>query len=185
VTAPGVVDAIAEIFARRGSVSYLGEQVTMAEHMLQAAALAEGEGAAPEQVVAALLHDLGHFTRRSGERLLAEGSDNQHEEAGARFLAPFFPAAVVEPIRWHVAAKRYLVATDSDYAARLTDASLYTLELQGGPMTEAEVVGFKTLPHLEACLRVRRWDDAAKVPGCPVPGFEHYRALLESLVRGA
>jgi gamma-butyrobetaine dioxygenase len=89
---------------------------------------------------------------------------------------------VVEPIRWHVAAKRYLVATDSDYAAQLTEASLYTLELQGGPMTEAEVAAFKTLEHLEACLRVRRWDDAAKLAGRAVPGFDHYRALLGSLL---
>lgn len=177
-----IVDFIEGIFLRRGAESYLGEAVSMAQHMLQAAACAERDGAPAAMVAAALLHDLGHYTNEMPDDVLMEGTNNYHEEAGANFLARFFPAEVVEPIRQHVATKRYLCAVDPAYFQRLSDASVYTLELQGGPMSEAEVAAFRANPYLEACVRVRHWDDEGKDPERAHPPFSHYRPLLASLV---
>ena len=107
-----IVPFLAEIIERRGAESYLGEAVTMAEHMLQGAMLAEAEGAPDELVAAALLHDIGHYTSAFGAYAPDDTVDRRHSEAGAAILAPFFPAVVTECVRLHVAAKRYLAATD-------------------------------------------------------------------------
>jgi phosphonate degradation associated HDIG domain protein len=179
-----IVPFIETIFARRGAEAYLGEPVTIAEHMLQSAQLAEQEGAGDVLVAAALLHDIGHFTGEFGDDYIEQGVDNRHEDAGAAVLAPFFPPEVVEPVRLHVATKRYLCATDPAYFAKLSDASVKTLALQGGPMSADEVRAFEANPYRDIAIRVRLWDEAAKVPGLPTPGFAHYRPLLERLARG-
>jgi [1-hydroxy-2-(trimethylamino)ethyl]phosphonate dioxygenase len=134
LTRDNVVGFIADIFERRGAESYLGEEVTMSEHMLQGALLAEREGAEEELVAAALLHDIGHYTNEFGEDYIEQGIDNRHDEAGARVLEPFFPPVVTACVRLHVAAKRYLCATDPGYFGKLSPASVATLKLQGGPM---------------------------------------------------
>ena len=177
-----IVDFLADIFNRRGAESYLGEDVTMSEHMLQGAWLAEQAGASEEHVAGGLLHDIGHYTNEFPEGALAQGTDTLHEEAGARVLDAFFPTSVTDCIHWHVAAKRYLCATDPDYLARLSPASVHTLNLQGGPMDAAEVATFATHPNLEAILQVRIWDDQGKVKGLPTPGFDHYAPLLQRVV---
>jgi len=177
-----IVAVLGDIFARRGAESYLGEAVTMSEHMLQCAALAEAEGAAEALVAAALLHDIGHYTSEFPDDALARGIDNRHDEAGAAVLAPFFPEGVTACVRHHVAAKRYLCATDPDYLGRLSPASVHTLALQGGPMSDAEVAAFRRTPHLDAILRVRLWDEAGKAPGAPTPDFAHYAPLLQRVV---
>jgi putative nucleotidyltransferase with HDIG domain len=120
ITSKNVVDLIEDIFLRRGAESYLGEKVTMAQHMLQTAQCAEKAGADSAQIVAALLHDIGHYKNEIPESSLAKGVNNFHEEAGANFLEEYFPASVVEPIRQHVAAKRYLCAVKADYFERLS-----------------------------------------------------------------
>ncbi len=151
----GIVALIADIFDRRGADSYLGEQVTMSAHMLQAAALAEAEAAPPALVAAALLHDIGHYTNEFPEDALERGIDNEHETAGARVLAPWFDADVTDPVRLHVAAKRYLCAVDPGYFARLSPASVHTLGLQGGPMAPAEIAAFDMLrQHRETLDRI-------------------------------
>lgn len=184
------VDAIAELFASAGAADYLGEPVTVATHLLQAGALAEAAGAAPALVAAALLHDVGHLRgadaradgiELSGRELMA-GTDNNHGERGAQWLAQWFPASVSEPVRLHVAAKRYLCAAEPAYFGRLSEASVYTLSVQGGPMSDAEAREFEREPHAAAAIAVRRWDDQAKDPSAAVPGFPHYRALLSGLL---
>jgi phosphonate degradation associated HDIG domain protein len=177
-----IVAFIADIFARRGADSYLGEAVTMSEHMLQAALLAERAQADDALIAAALLHDIGHYTSEFPPEAQDEGIDNRHDQAGAAVLAPYFAERVVDCVRYHVAAKRYLCATDPDYFGRLSAASVLTLKLQGGPMSAAEVAEFRQLPHLEDILRVRVWDDEAKVPGRRTPPFAHYAPLLQRLV---
>ena len=177
-----IVDTIRDVFRRRGANSYLGERVTMSEHMLQCALLAERDSADDQLVAAALLHDIGHYTGEFPETALGDGIDNRHEEAGARVLAPYFPARVVDCVRWHVAAKRYLCAVEPGYFDSLSDASKHTLNLQGGPMTPSEVRRFASRPNLDAILKVRRFDEQAKVPGMKTPTFDHYADLLESLV---
>ena len=181
LTADNIVDFLEDLFARRGAESYLGEQVSMAAHMLQSAMNAENAGAEPALIAAALLHDVGHYTNEIPETAIAQGQNNYHEGAGARFLAQFFPAEVIEPIRQHVDSKRYLCAVDADYFDCLSPASVHTLNLQGGPMNEEEVREFEKNPHLQACTQLRRWDDAGKDPSLEYPDFQHFRPLLESL----
>lgn len=177
-----IVPFIGDIFARRGAESYLGERVTMSQHMLQAACLAEQEGSDDALVAAALLHDIGHYTNEFPDDALAQGIDNHHDSAGAAVLAPFFPSLVVDAVREHVAAKRYLCATDPEYHARLSPASVHTLELQGGPMSQEEVAAFRGHPNLDAIIRVRLWDEAAKDPDAATPPFNHYAPLLQRVV---
>lgn len=177
-----IVDQIEDIIDRRGAEAYLGEAVTQAEHMLQAAWLAEQEGAGDALVAAALLHDIGHFVGEFGDDYIERGVDNRHEDAGAAILEPWFPPEVVEPVRLHVATKRYLCATDPTYRDRLSAASLRTLALQGGPMSPEEVAAFEANPWRDLAVRVRLWDEAAKVEGLPTPGFAHFRPLLERLL---
>jgi phosphonate degradation associated HDIG domain protein len=182
-TPEAVVDRIAALFAGEGGAEYLGEPVTQAGHMLQAAALAERDGAAPSLVAAALLHDVGHFTGAVHGRELMAGHDNRHSHQGADWLAAWFGPEVTEPVRLHVAAKRYLCAVEPDYFGKLSEASVYTLSVQGGPMSAQEVAEFEAGPHAEDAVRLRRWDEAAKEPDAGDPGFEHYRGLLAGLVR--
>ena len=180
--ASNIVEFIGDIFVRRGAESYLGEQVTMSQHMLQAAHLAETAGASETVITAALLHDIGHYTNEFPDDALAQGTDNLHEEAGARVLAPFFPSAVTDCILHHVAAKRYLCATDPGYIGRLSPASVHTLNLQGGPMDADEVANFACEPNLEAIVQVRIWDDQGKDPAVTTPDFNHYAPMISRVV---
>ena len=178
-----IVNYIEDIFDRRGAESYLGEDVTMSQHMLQAAQCAEKSGADDSLIVAALLHDIGHYKNEIPETALAKGKNNYHEEAGANFLEDYFPISVVEPIRQHVAAKRYLCAVQSDYLERLSAASIHTLNLQGGPMNKEEVKEFEKNDYLEQCVKLRYWDEDAKDPERVHRAFSYYRPLVESLVK--
>ena len=183
IDASNIVDYIADIFIRRGAESYLGEKVSMAQHMLQAAQQAERSQAGPDLIVAALLHDIGHYSNEIPDSALMKGTNNYHEEAGANFLSEYFPLSVTEPVRQHVAAKRYLCATDPEYHSRLSQASVNTLRLQGGPMNADEVAEFEKSPHLDDCIRLRIWDDEGKDPDQAHPDFSHYRELVQSLVK--
>ena len=184
------VGRLADLFTSAGAADYLGEPVTVAQHLLQAGALAKQAGAPPALVAAALLHDVGHLRggdpladeqELSGRELMA-GSDNDHGERGAAWLARWFPPAVTGPVRLHIAAKRYLCASEPGYLGLLSPASVYTLSVQGGPMTAAEVAAFAADPRAADAVAVRRWDDAAKDPAADVPGFASYRLLLEGLL---
>ncbi len=183
INSHNIVNHIEDIFNRRGAESYLGEDVTMVQHMLQAAQCAEQSGADGSLIVAALLHDIGHYQNEIPETALAKGKNNFHEEAGANFLEDYFPLSVVEPIRQHVAAKRYLCAVKSDYFERLSQASIHTLNLQGGPMNKEEVKEFEKNDYLEECINLRYWDEDAKDLERDCPSFSSYRALIESLVK--
>lgn len=183
MTAADPVRVIADLFAVEGAGEYLGEAVTQAQHMLQAAALAEGAGAAPELVAAALLHDVGHFRGTVSGHQLMSGTDNRHGDQGADWLAQWFGPGVTEPVRLHVAAKRYLCAVEPGYFGGLSAASVHTLRIQGGPMTRAQSAEFEASPWCQAALRLRRWDDAAKDPEAIVPAFGYYQRPLRQLVR--
>jgi phosphonate degradation associated HDIG domain protein len=177
------VDVIGELFAGEGAQDYLGEPVSVAVHMRQAGALAQAAGAPAEQVAAALLHDVGHICGGtvSGRELMA-GSDNRHGEAGAAWLAQWFGPEVTEPVRLHVAAKRYLCTAEPGYFGKLSTASVYTLSVQGGPMSAAEAAAFEALAQAAAAVAVRRWDDEAKDPDADTPGFGHFQPLLSRLL---
>jgi gamma-butyrobetaine dioxygenase len=177
------IAAIAGLFASEGAAEYLGEPVSQAMHMLQAAVLAEREEAGDALVAAALLHDVGHFQGTLTGHDLMQGTDSRHSDTGAAWLARCFGPEVTEPVRLHVAAKRYLCATEPAYAAGLSPASVYTLGVQGGPMQGGELAAFEAGPYAQAAIRVRRWDDAAKDPAAQVPAFDHFAPALRALVR--
>ncbi|MGV9563787.1 2-trimethylaminoethylphosphonate dioxygenase [Streptomyces sp. NPDC003480] len=179
------LEPLAELFAGAGSAEYLGEPVTMAQHMLQAGARAAVAGAPPHLVAAALLHDVGHVEDDvvTGRDLMA-GNDNRHSHSGADALGRWFGPEVTEPVRLHVAAKRYLCAVEPDYYDRLSEASKYTLEVQGGVMTPAQAAEFAALAGAADAVAVRRWDDEAKDPDAVTPPFEHFLPLLTALLRG-
>lgn len=172
-----VVDVIADVFDSAGAAQYLGEAVTVAAHLLQAGALAEASGAADPLVAAALLHDVGHLMTDEGD----EFGDIRHGSRGAAWLSAWFGPAVTEPVRLHVAAKRYLCAVEPSYFAKLSDVSVRTLAAQGGPMSAAEASSFERLPHAADAVAVRRWDDQAKDPSALPPAFAHFRPLLTAL----
>jgi predicted HD phosphohydrolase len=178
-----IVDLIADIFERRGAESYLGEAVTVAEHMLQTAAIAQAEGAPDALVVAALLHDIGHFTSEFGEYSPQDTVDKQHDAAGAKVLEGFFPIAVTECVRLHVAAKRYLCATDQTYYGKLSEPSQHSLSLQGGPMSETEIAQFRGLEFHREAVRLRLWDDGGKVVGVGTSTFDNFRPLLRRVIQ--
>ncbi|MFC4943542.1 HD domain-containing protein [Pseudonocardia sp. GCM10023141] len=185
MTSTAIVDELEGLFSSQGAQEYLGEEVSIATHMLQAADCARAAGAAPALVVAALLHDVGHFTGlRTGAELMS-GTDNHHDEQAAAYLAQWFGPEVVEPVRLHVAAKRYLCAVEPEYFAQLSPASVYTLSLQGGPMSPAEVATFAAHPHAADAVLVRRCDDGGKDSERETPTFAQFRAtitgVLESL----
>jgi gamma-butyrobetaine dioxygenase len=176
-----IVEEIFEAFDKRGTGAYFGEEVTQSEHALQAAHLAESAGAPEALIAAALLHDVGHLIHGLHERIADEGVDARHEEVGGAWLAERFAPDVTEPVRLHVAAKRYLSATDSAYAALLSPASQQSLALQGGPFSAEECAEFERNRYFAEACRLRRWDDEAKIPGLDVPDLEHYRLLLETV----
>ena len=180
--ATAVVAEILRVFRERGDRHY-GEQVTERQHALQCALFARERGESPALVAACLLHDYGHLVHDLGEDIAARGVDARHEEAGANRLSRWFPPEVVEPVRLHVAAKRYLCWKEPDYLAGLSAASRQSLQLQGGPMTPEEALEWEQNPHLEAALRLRRYDDQGKVTDLATPDMESYRPLLEALVR--
>lgn len=176
---------IEKLFRERGDSAYLGERVSQLEHALQAAHAAEQGGAAPPLIAAALLHDVGHLLHALGEHAADRGIDDRHEELGHRWLARHFPTEVSEPVRLHVAAKRYLCAAEPDYCDRLSPASQQSLRMQGGPFSPDEAEAFCASPHAEAAVALRRWDDEAKVPGLLTPPLEHYLPILQRICREA
>jgi phosphonate degradation associated HDIG domain protein len=177
-----IVNEIMDLIAKRGAAAYHGEAVSQEEHALQAAELAEREGSQNSLVVAALLHDIGHLLDGQNEDLAELGVDGRHEEAACAWLERHFPPEVTEPIRLHVAAKRYLCAVESKYQAGLSPASRMSLELQGGPMTSEEVADFEGNEFFQEAVRLRYWDDAAKILGLAVPGAVYYRKRIEAEV---
>ncbi len=175
------LDQLLAPFHRAGQQHY-GEDVTQYAHGAQCAVMAQAAGAAPALVAAALLHDIGQLLDDAGAAAEHAGIDARHEDRGADLLARWFGPEVTEPVRLHVAAKRYLCAVDPAYQAGLSAASMLSLGLQGGPMDAEEQARFGAHPHAADALALRRWDDAAKDPQCTVPPLERWRPLLTSLL---
>ena len=173
---------IAALFARRGREMYAGEPVTQTEHALQTALLAEQSGADAALITAAFLHDVGHLLHDLDEDCAEDGIDDKHEALGAEWLARRFPSQVVEPVRLHVAAKRYLCAVDGEYLARLSDASRLSLRLQGGPFTSAQARKFEEHLSFAAAIKLRRWDEQAKIPTLPTPPLDRYLDVARSVL---
>ncbi|MDT9000014.1 phosphohydrolase [Paucibacter sp. APW11] len=181
-----LIGKIEALFLRRGGLAYCvhglehREPVTALQHALQCAQLAEWAHADISLVAAALLHDLGQLIDAAPEQAL---QDDEHERRALTLLATGFGAEVLEPIRLHVQAKRYLVSTEAGYEQALSPASRHSLTLQGGRMNAEERLLFLAQPHASAALQLRRWDDLAKHPGKRTPPLAYYMSLLDELLR--
>lgn len=173
-----VVAEVVRLFAERGREAYLGEAVSQTEHALQTAWAAEQAGAEAALIVAALLHDVGHLLHDLPEDAALGGLDDCHEERGRLWLEGRFGPEVSEPVRLHVAAKRYLCVAEPGYFGRLSAASVLSLDLQGGPMTTEETEAFRCGPFAAAAVALRRWDESAKVIGLGTPPLEHFLPYL-------
>jgi phosphonate degradation associated HDIG domain protein len=175
------IDEIVALFETRGTARYGGEAINQREHALQCAALAERAGETDDTVTAALLHDLGHLLQEANG--VADSSpterDDLHQFVALPFLRGVFSSAVLEPIRLHVDAKRYLCAVDSTYWATLSDASKRSLVLQGGVYSESEAAAFIAQPFAPEASRLRRYDDLAKVPDAPTAAFSSYITTMK------
>lgn len=171
------VDEIIRLYEERGAAMYGSEAVSQLEHALQCAALAMGEDAADELVAAALLHDLGHLVTDLPLRIERD-VDDVHQYLAVPFLRGTFPDAVIEPIRLHVDAKRYLCRAESSYWAGLSPASRHSLELQGGVFNGIAADRFLAKPYAWDAVRVRRWDDLAKTPGLRTPSIREMEPVL-------
>jgi phosphonate degradation associated HDIG domain protein len=174
-------EALLRLFEAEGNREYLGEPVSLAQHMLQTGAAARLAGASPALVVAAVAHDVGHFTGVLTGRDLMHGTDNHHDEVAASWLSRWFGLDVTEPVRLHVAAKRYLCAVDAPYYDQLSEASKFTMAVQGGPMTAEEVDVFTSRPHAEEAVQLRRWDDLGKDPGMAHLTLEDFREDIDGV----
>jgi [1-hydroxy-2-(trimethylamino)ethyl]phosphonate dioxygenase len=180
-----LADEIFTLFVERGDEAYFGEPVSQTEHALQAAFLAEQAGVSDALTVAALLHDIGHLIHGQSEDIAERGVDARHEEAGEVWLSHRVGPEITEPVKLHVAAKRYLCAVEPDYLAQLSPASVQSLALQGGPFGPEEQRQFEANPYYREAVLLRRWDDEAKIAGLATPPLEHYRERIERVARVA
>ncbi len=180
-TSPQTADALLNILAERGHANY-GEDITQLEHALQCAEFAAQSGRGDAFVIAALLHDVGHLLLGDDE---VRGHDTRHEDLGARLLRDVFGDDVAEPVRLHVAAKRYLVAAEADYRASLSAASARSLALQGGPMSASEQAAFEAEPAFDAAVALRRIDEMGKDPELCPRDLDAWRSIARALARPA
>ena len=171
------------LFFRFGAQQYSGEPVTQLEHALQTAHLAEQSAAGDELVTACLLHDLGHMLNEQGRGLndtpSLHGIDDTHQYFALPFLRGLFPDAVLDAIRLHVDAKRYLCGTNPAYQAKLSDDSKRSLELQGGVFDTAQAQAFLQQGAAPDAIRLRLWDDLAKQAALPTPPLAHFLARAQ------
>ncbi len=179
------ISDICVLFAHKGGRAYAGEPVTQMEHALQTAMRAENDGAAPALVAASLLHDLGHLLNDQGDSPTLRGVDDVHQYAALPFLRPLFGDDVLAPIQLHVDAKRYLCAMRDGYFEALSADSKRSLVLQGGIYTPEQAAAFIEQPYAGDAVRLRLWDDLAKVEGAVTPPLARYVATLEAAQRTA
>ena len=172
---------ISYLLVTRGTAQYGGEAVSQLEHALQCAHLAELAGETPEVVTAALLHDIGHLLAPDGGAAGRVSRDGLHQYVALPFLRALLPTAVLEPVRLHVDAKRYLCAGERGYQVALSPASQHSLELQGGAYSAEEAAQFVAQPFAHESIRLRRYDDAAKVAGRSTPPFVHFMRTLATV----
>ena len=180
--ADAIVGEIKGAFATCGHLDY-GENINMQEHMLQTACLAESEGADDRLIVAALLHDYGHLICNMPNNTFAAGADNYHERIGAEAMSGWFDEDIVNAVRMHVDAKRYLCARNPKYMENLSAASRLTLAVQGGPMNEEEMREFELDKGHRMALRVRIYDDLGKRSAMKRPELDHYLPKIRACLR--
>jgi phosphonate degradation associated HDIG domain protein len=176
---------IGEIIEGKGHRLYGLSAIDQRAHAVQAALLAERAGCDAALITACLLHDIGHMVHDLGENPAKHGIDDKHEELGQAWLNRWFGPEVTEPVRLHVAAKRYLCATELDYFSKLSRDSVCSLALQGGPMSEAECAAYSANPYSEAATKLRRFDEGAKVKDLATPPVEYFLSYVAACEKSA
>jgi phosphonate degradation associated HDIG domain protein len=175
---------VLRLFNLRGQGRYGSEQVSQLQHALQCAVLAKRQGASGAMIAAALLHDLGHII---DEQAMPESDeqnlDDAHEQRAYQWIKANFGKPVADPVRLHVAAKRYLCTVEPDYLAKLSPASLKSFHDQGGLMSQAQIDDFRDEPFAFEAVELRRWDDLAKDPQMQTPSIEDFAPMLDRLVQ--
>jgi phosphonate degradation associated HDIG domain protein len=178
------VEHVLHCFRTRGASNYGKEAITQLEHALQSALAAENAGSTHFLISACLLHDIGHLLHNLPEDAPDDDIDDAHEQLGAAWLTEYFVPEVVEPVRLHVAAKRYLCFSEPGYFSQLSPPSVQSLALQGGPMNATQAAHFENHPHFRAAILLRKFDEQAKVPGLQTPPIEHYATSLRHSLLG-
>ena len=178
-----ITEEIFSLFKKNGSSMYGGEAVTQLEHALQCAALAKSNNSSNELITASLLHDVGHLLHDLPDDASDNGIDDYHEELAARYLEKNFTKAVVEPVKLHVQAKRYLCAVENGYLETLSEPSKISLSFQGGVMSEEEVKEFEINEFYKEAVNLRRWDDLAKDPNLVSPSIESFIDSINASIK--
>ena len=173
-----IIDQIISSYSNNKSL-YIGEEVTITEHMIQTAMLAEKTNCSSNLICSSLLHDYGHFILENPDDLINKKKDGKHEDIGYEFLKKYFVKDVVKPIKYHVKAKRYLVRNKKYYQI-LSEASKVSLKLQGGIMNDKEAKEFEGNEFFESSIKLRKFDEGAKKTGLKIKSINEYKNLLFS-----
>ena len=173
-----IIEKIISNFTNNKSL-YIGENVTIAEHMIQSAMIAEKSKSKDNLICSCLLHDYGHFIVDDPDELVRKSKDGKHEDIGYEYLKNFFKKDIVEPIKHHVMAKRYL-AREKKYYNKLSEASKLSLKLQGGVLNNKEALIFEKDEFFKDSIKLRKFDEAAKKIGVKIKNISEYKNLLES-----
>jgi phosphonate degradation associated HDIG domain protein len=175
-----IADEIMNFYEKHGGEGYAGEKLTQLEHMVQAAQLAEEQGYDDEVILAAFLHDVGHLCEPGhGDNEMDGFGIKDHEEIGAEFLkSKGFSKKIVRLVQSHVEAKRYLTLKNPSYYEQLSEASKKTLEYQGGRMEEDEASAFEQYPLFDLIIKMRKWDEQAKIEHKRIPDLNLYRQMI-------
>ena len=171
-----IIDQIISSYLNNKSL-YIGEKVTISEHMIQTAMLAEKANCSSNLICSSLLHDYGHFISKNPDDLVNKKKDGKHEDLGFKFLNKYFIKDVVGPIKYHVKAKKYL-ARDKKYYNTLSEASKISLKLQGGVMSNNEAKEFESNEFFESSIKLRKFDENAKKVGLKIKSINEYKNLL-------
>jgi phosphonate degradation associated HDIG domain protein len=181
VSKQSIFDEVRSLFETAKAQEYLGEDITLIEHMVQCGDLAKSDRAPDWLVVAALLHDVGHILIPDAQEAQDAGSDRHHDEVGASWLTQRFPNNVVQAVKLHVDAKKYLVATNPEYFDKLSAASKATLLIQGGAFSPRECEDFLRQDFADEAVQLRLWDDTAKVRGISDASLDRFRDAIEKV----
>ena len=173
-----ILDKIISNF-KNNKTLYIGEKITISEHMIQSAMLAEKAQLNDDLICSCLLHDYGHFIIGNPDRLVKNNKDGEHENIGYEYLKNFFKKEIVEPIKYHVLAKRYLVR-DKKYFNSLSDASKVSLKLQGGVLDTKESKEFEKKDFFKNSIKLRKFDEVAKKTDVKMKSIIEYKDLLSS-----
>ena len=176
-----IIDQIISNYLNNKSL-YIGEKITMSEHMIQTAMLAEKTNSSSNLVCSSLLHDYGHFILENPDELIAENKDGKHEDVGCAFLEKYFIEDVLGPIKYHVKAKKYL-AREKKYYRLLSKASKISLKLQGGIMNNEEAKKFESNKFFKNSIKLRKFDEIAKKSGLKIKSIKEYKNLLTSKLK--